>query len=179
MKSGLRDMPALLDRGELDLSIGTFEDAGERFAAAPLLEDSFVVAMRRDHPAAQRELTEEALAGLSYLEISSSGEDSSFVDQWLDARGLARNITHRPSPVRRRHPLQHRYGGGAQPPPRRALGAVLPPFDLRSSLCIARYPHRDALASSVRRSARSSVGAQACPTDGREPISFIHVGRGQ
>jgi hypothetical protein len=29
--------------------------------------------MRRDHPAAQRELTEEALAGLSYLEISSSG----------------------------------------------------------------------------------------------------------
>jgi DNA-binding transcriptional LysR family regulator len=72
--SGLRDMPALLDRGELDLAIGTIEDAGERFAAAPLLEDSFVVAMRRDHPAAQRELTEAALAGLSYLEISSSGE---------------------------------------------------------------------------------------------------------
>jgi len=60
---------ALLDRGEFDLAIGTFEDAGERFAAAPLLEDSFVVAMRRDHPAAQGELTEEALAGLSYLEI--------------------------------------------------------------------------------------------------------------
>jgi DNA-binding transcriptional LysR family regulator len=72
--TGLRDMPALLDRGELDVAIGTFEDAGERFAAAPLLEDSFVVAMRRDHPAAQRELTEAALAGLSYLEISSSGE---------------------------------------------------------------------------------------------------------
>jgi hypothetical protein len=72
--SGLRDMPALLDRGELDVAIGTFEDAGQRFAAAPLLEDSFVVAMRRDHPAAQRELTEEALAGLSYLEISLSGE---------------------------------------------------------------------------------------------------------
>jgi DNA-binding transcriptional LysR family regulator len=67
-------MPALLDRGEFDLAIGTFEDAGERFAAAALLEDSFVVAMRRDHPAAQRELTEEALAGLSYLEILSSVE---------------------------------------------------------------------------------------------------------
>lgn len=72
--TGMRDMPALLDRGEFDLAIGTFEDPGERFAAAPLLEDSFVVAMRRDHPAAQRELTEAALAGLSYLEISSSGE---------------------------------------------------------------------------------------------------------
>jgi DNA-binding transcriptional LysR family regulator len=93
--SGLRDLPALLDRGELDLAIGTFDEVGERFAGALLLEDSFVLAMRRDHPAAQRELTEEALARLSYLEISSSGEDSSFVDQWLGARGLARNITHR------------------------------------------------------------------------------------
>jgi DNA-binding transcriptional LysR family regulator len=93
--TGLRDMTALLDRGELDLAIGTFEDAGERFATAPLLEDSFVVVMRRDHPATQRRLTEEALAGLSYLEISSSGENSSFVDQWLGTRGLARKITHR------------------------------------------------------------------------------------
>src|SRR4051794_5273180 len=88
-------MPALLDCGELDLAIGTFEDSGERFATAPLLEDSFVVVMRRDHPAAQCELTEDALAGLSYLEISSSGENSSFVDQWLGTRGLTRNITHR------------------------------------------------------------------------------------
>jgi DNA-binding transcriptional LysR family regulator len=94
--TGLQDMPALLDRGELDLAIGTFEDVGERFAVAPLLEDSFVVAMRRDHPAAQRELTEEALAGLSYLEISSSGEDSSFVDRWLGTRSQVRNIATAP-----------------------------------------------------------------------------------
>jgi DNA-binding transcriptional LysR family regulator len=93
--TGLRDIPALLDRGELDLAIGTFEDAGEHFATAPLLADSFVIVMRRDHPAAQRKLTEEALAGLSYLEISSSGENSSFLDQWLSTRGLARKITHR------------------------------------------------------------------------------------
>jgi DNA-binding transcriptional LysR family regulator len=93
--AGLRDMPALLDRGEHDLAIGTFDDVGERFARAPLVEDSFVVAMRRDHPALRRELTAEALAGVPHLEISSSGEDSSFVDRWLDARGLARNIAHR------------------------------------------------------------------------------------
>jgi len=93
--SGLRDMPTLLDRGELDLAIGTFDDVGERFAGAPLLDDSFVVAMRHDHPAARRELTPQALAGLSYLEISSSGEDSGFVDDWLGTRGLTRSITHR------------------------------------------------------------------------------------
>jgi DNA-binding transcriptional LysR family regulator len=93
--SALRDMPSLLDRGELDLAIGTFVGVAERFTRAPLLEDSFVVAMRSDHPAAGRKLTAEALAGLSYLEISSSDEDASFVDAWLGARGLARNITHR------------------------------------------------------------------------------------
>src|SRR4051794_32895481 len=93
--SGLRDMLALLDRGELDVAIGTFDDVGERFAGAPLLEDSFVVAMRPDHPAARRELTPQALAGLSYLEISSSGEDTGFVDDWLGTRGLTRSITHR------------------------------------------------------------------------------------
>jgi len=93
--SGLRDMPTLLDRGELDLAIGTFVDTGERFARAPLLEDSFVVALRSDHPAARRKLTAEALAGLAYLEISSSGEDASIVDSWLGTQGLARSITHR------------------------------------------------------------------------------------
>jgi DNA-binding transcriptional LysR family regulator len=93
--SALRDIPALLDRAEIDLAIGTFDEVGERFAHAPLVEDSFVLVMRRDHPIARGELKGEALAGLSYLEISSGGDDSSFVDQWLGTRGLSRNITHR------------------------------------------------------------------------------------
>jgi len=93
--TGLRDMSALLDRGELDLAIGTFDEAGERFASAPLLEDSFVVAMRHDHSAARNPLTPQSLASLSYLDISSSGEETGFVDDWLATRGLTRSITHR------------------------------------------------------------------------------------
>ena len=93
--SGLREIPALLDRGELDLAIGTFDDVGERFGSARLLEDSFVIAMRHDHPATCRELTPPALASLPYLDISSSGEDAGFIDDWLAARGLARSIAHR------------------------------------------------------------------------------------
>jgi DNA-binding transcriptional LysR family regulator len=67
--SGLRDMQALLDRGELDLAIGSFDDVGQRFAAARLLEDSFVMAMRHDHPVLARELTPQPVAALPYLEI--------------------------------------------------------------------------------------------------------------
>src|SRR5260221_4284780 len=69
--TGLRDVPALLDRGELDLAIGTLDAPGERFGAVTLLEDSFVVVMRRDHPAARQKLTLNVLAGLPWLEISS------------------------------------------------------------------------------------------------------------
>ena len=60
--TGLRDISALLDHGELDLAIGTFDEGGERFASALLLEDSFVVAMRHDHSAARNELTPLSLA---------------------------------------------------------------------------------------------------------------------
>jgi len=93
--SGPREILALIDRGELDLAIGTFDDFGERFGSAALLEDSFVIAMRSDHPAAHSELTPQALASLSYLDISSSGEDAGFIDDWLGARGLTRTIAHR------------------------------------------------------------------------------------
>jgi DNA-binding transcriptional LysR family regulator len=92
--SGPRDMHAPLDRGELDLAIGTFDDSGERFATASLLEDSFLIAMRRDHPALAGELTPQAVAALPYLEISSSDADCGFVDDWLGGHGLTRKISY-------------------------------------------------------------------------------------
>jgi DNA-binding transcriptional LysR family regulator len=93
--SGARDVTALLDRGELDLAIGNFNDAGERFAAAPLLEDTFVLAMRANHPALAERLTPDGLANLRYLDVSSSGEDAGFLDEWLATHRLTRNIAHR------------------------------------------------------------------------------------
>jgi DNA-binding transcriptional LysR family regulator len=95
LPSGTRDIDALLDRGEIDLAIGSFEETAERFAAAELFRDSYVAAMKQNHPARRAKLTEKALAVLPHLEISSSGEDSSFVDEQLRKRGLARSITHR------------------------------------------------------------------------------------
>src|ERR1700704_1815301 len=45
LPSGTRDIAALLDRGELDLAIGSFEESGERFATMELFGDSYVAAM--------------------------------------------------------------------------------------------------------------------------------------
>jgi DNA-binding transcriptional LysR family regulator len=93
--SGARDVTALLDRGELDLAVGNFNDAGERFAAAPLLEDTFVLAMRPDHPALAERLTPDGLARLRYLDVSSSGEEPSFLDEWYATHQLTRHVAHR------------------------------------------------------------------------------------
>jgi DNA-binding transcriptional LysR family regulator len=93
--SGTLDIADCLDRGDLDLAIGGLESPGERFAGQLLLEGRFVLVMRRGHPASRCKLSAEVLAGLSYMEISSSGEDTSFLDRWLAARGLSRRIVVR------------------------------------------------------------------------------------
>jgi DNA-binding transcriptional LysR family regulator len=93
--SGTLDIVEQLDRGDLDLAVGSLDNPGERFATAPLLEDPFVMVMRRGHPASRRKLNAAAIAALPHLEISSSGEDTGFIDRWLRERGVERRIALR------------------------------------------------------------------------------------
>jgi DNA-binding transcriptional LysR family regulator len=51
--------------------------------------------MRRGHPASRRKLSPAAFAALPHLEISSSREDTGFIDQWLAQRGFVRHIALR------------------------------------------------------------------------------------
>jgi DNA-binding transcriptional LysR family regulator len=93
--SGNLDVADCLDRGDIELAIGGLESPGERFLSQLLLEDPFVLVMRRGHPASRTALSAEKLASLNYMEISSSGEDTAFLDRWLAARGLARQVSVR------------------------------------------------------------------------------------
>lgn len=93
--SGTLEVIDQLDRGELDLTIGTKDSPGERFATAALLDDDFVMVMRRGHPASRRKLTPSAFAALAHLEISSSREDTGFIDRWLGEHKLERRIALR------------------------------------------------------------------------------------
>lgn len=92
--SGTLNVLDLIDRGELDLAIGYFTGPGERFKLATLLDDRFVVAMRHDHPTARQKFSATAFAALLHLEISSSGEDTSFIDRWLESQKLSRRVAH-------------------------------------------------------------------------------------
>jgi len=93
--SGTLDIVERLDHGDLDLSLGGRGSPGERFSVTPLLEDPFVLVMRRGHPASRGTLSATEFAALPHLEISSSLEDTSFVDRWLGEQGLARRIALR------------------------------------------------------------------------------------
>lgn len=93
--SGTVDVPEMFDRGELDLAIGNFPSPGDRFTSTVLLEDPLVLATRSGHPSGNQELTPASLAALSYFEISSSGEDTSFIDEFLARHGLERRVRHR------------------------------------------------------------------------------------
>ena len=93
--SGTLDVEDLIDRGELDLAIGPLTADRERFVASQLFDDAFVAVLRHRHPGTRRSLTAEALARLPELEISSSGDDTGFLDRWLAEQGLARRIAHR------------------------------------------------------------------------------------
>jgi DNA-binding transcriptional LysR family regulator len=60
-----------------------------------LLEDEFVAVMRRGHPAGRGRLSASAFAGLRHVDISSSGDDTGFIDRSLATRGSQRQIALR------------------------------------------------------------------------------------
>ena len=93
--SGTLDVFDHLDSGELDVAIGTFDAVGERFGSAALLEDRFVAVMRRGHPAFRSKLSPEAFGALAHVAISSSGDDTGFIDRSLATRGTKRRIALR------------------------------------------------------------------------------------
>ncbi|MDR3440499.1 LysR family transcriptional regulator [Telmatospirillum sp.] len=93
--SGTLDVADRLDHGDLDLTLGGTHNLGERFVTAPLLDESFVMVMRHGHPAASDSLSAESVAAFPHLEVSSSGDDTSFFDRWFDEQGLTRRITLR------------------------------------------------------------------------------------
>ncbi|MEA2862163.1 MAG: hypothetical protein QOC84_119 [Bradyrhizobium sp.] len=79
--SGTLDVFELLDRSELDLAIGRPGVQGQRFSVKRLLQDQFVIVLRKEHPAArERELSADKLADLSQLEISSARFGADFAE---------------------------------------------------------------------------------------------------
>jgi DNA-binding transcriptional LysR family regulator len=82
-----------LDGGGVQLALTTLTDGGDRFKCVGLLEDEYVVILSNAHPAAgEAELSVEQFAALPHIAITSSGDDTNFIDDALAERGLVRFI---------------------------------------------------------------------------------------
>ena len=77
--------------GESDLALSVFPDADKELQRRLLLEENYIIAMRRDHAAANAFSLESWLA-YPHILVSGRGDDSSPVDRTLAERGLSRRV---------------------------------------------------------------------------------------
>lgn len=96
--SGTLDITERLDRGDFDLAVGRLAAPAERFCDIRLFDDGFACLIRKDHPAIGDDgaINIQRLANLPHLDVSSTGEGTSFVDAELSRLALQRRIVMRP-----------------------------------------------------------------------------------
>lgn len=75
---------------QVRFTLGTQHPAASR--SQRLLTDRFIVVMRPDHPAADREMTVELYASLNHVRLSPAAIGTTIVDDALARRGLKRRV---------------------------------------------------------------------------------------
>lgn len=86
-----RDAFDRVDRGEVDLLIGSFRSVPKRIRQRRLYTDHYVCITRRGHPAS-RPLTPESYAAAPHVLMTLAADDRGIVDEALAAIGLRRRV---------------------------------------------------------------------------------------
>ena len=81
-----------LDRGDVDICLGVFDELPSRFRVERLFEERFVCIARRDHPAFCEPITPERFADLPHVLASTRGDDQGVVDRVMRPLGLKRRV---------------------------------------------------------------------------------------
>jgi DNA-binding transcriptional LysR family regulator len=90
---GLLNTLDQLDAGTVELVLDTVREGAERFKCVGLLEDDFVAILSAEHPiGGEPALSMEHLQDLPHITVTSSGDDTRFIDDALAEHGLARHI---------------------------------------------------------------------------------------
>ena len=85
-----------LDGGGVELALSTLTDGGDRFKCVGLMEDEYVAIVASAHPvAAEADLSIEEFAALPHIAVTSSGDDTHFIDDALAEHGLTRHVSAR------------------------------------------------------------------------------------
>lgn len=81
-----------LESDAVDAVAGVFHEAPAGIRRRTLFEDSFVTLMRKEHPAASRQLTLERYLGLDHMVVAVTGVGQAPVYEMLLAIGLKRRV---------------------------------------------------------------------------------------
>src|SRR5271166_1874796 len=85
-----------LDSGGVELALSTLTDGGDRFKCVGLMEDEYVVIFANGHSLTpEADLSIERFAALPHITITSSGDDTHFIDDVLADNGLTRFVSAR------------------------------------------------------------------------------------
>ncbi|HEN8733234.1 LysR family transcriptional regulator [Pseudomonas sp. A2] len=90
------NLPAeALDRGDLDLVLGRFDEVPARFTRHPWRRETLQIALRQQHPhlVPGQALDLDAFLGLRHIWVHG-GQTRGMVDQWLAEQGLTRQIAY-------------------------------------------------------------------------------------
>jgi DNA-binding transcriptional LysR family regulator len=93
---GMLDTLDQLDSGSIDVALCPLVDGGERFKCVCIMSDDYVAVLDRAHaPEGEMGLSVEQLAARPHIVITTTGDDTSFVDTTLAAHGLTRRVSAR------------------------------------------------------------------------------------
>ncbi|MCE4069017.1 MULTISPECIES: LysR family transcriptional regulator [Pseudomonas] len=82
-----------LDKGNLDLVLGRFEELPARFQRRPWASETLRLLARRGHPQVNGGIDLQTFLGQRHLWVSG-GQTKGMVDQWLASQGLKREIAY-------------------------------------------------------------------------------------
>lgn len=82
-----------LDKGDLDLVLGRFEEVPARFQRRSWTHETLRLVARCEHPQVQGKIDLPTFLGQRHLWVSG-GQTKGMVDQWLASQGLRRQITY-------------------------------------------------------------------------------------
>jgi len=89
-----RDAFDLLDRGEMDLLIGSFRNVPKRIRRRPLYSDSYLCVVSAEHPllSADGTLSLDAYVAAPHVLVTLAADDRGIVDEVLATQGLRRRV---------------------------------------------------------------------------------------
>ncbi len=131
MRADVQNVVPELESGRIDLVIVPQANLPEGLMVQPLFDDTFLCAVRRDHPEVRRKLTLERFLTLRHVQIAPQGRPGGPVDDALAARGKSRRVAVR-TPSFLAAPLLVSRSDFILTAPRFVLEPLATPFGLRT-----------------------------------------------